>query len=617
MSTNTHILQPGQIHLSENKEEIISVLNNSTIVCIYDTKLSLIGMCHYLYPNESKLGAGIKKINSSPFNYGDFSIPTLLGLFKKKGSDRNNLEVSILGSSTVSSQDLANKIASENILCAEEWISRFGLRLKQKKIGLPEGMQVRFIPMGGGVFLKHLEKSIVNESDKFNTNKTLLDLRSKSSANSKSNLNSDPTPTSATNFKFNLNSIKTATESLLKKREALKNSNTNISSTISTFKSNNNTDLGKPSYNSDFAKSLNQNEKIKVLIVDDSKTIRSLLTSVLETSSNMVVMGQAADAFEAEALRIRLKPDVITLDIHMPDKDGVVYLEEILSKEPTPVVMVSDLSLKEASPVMKALEIGAFDYFQKPAANEISVQGPELINMIKLAYENRTKIKARLLERRKLTQSATNKKLLPPSLIKADPSIKLIAIGASTGGPDAIRTILGEFPEKSPPIIIVQHMPAKFTKTFAESLNLTSRIKVKEAENGDTLDESTAYIAPGGFQMAIEEKHGKLYISINDDPPMNRFKPSVDYTFNTLEKIDFKGNLRAAILTGMGSDGAYSMLGLKRKGNFTVAQDEATCVVYGMPRAAVEFKAVETSLPLNLIADSLLSPKKKASTHSA
>ncbi len=624
MSLKIHQLTPGQVQLSENNEELHTILNNSTVVCIHDNKLNIIGICHFLFPNEAKAANANKKNPSNgPFHYGDFAIPTLLGLFKKKGSDRNNLEVSILGSSSISSHDLENKIASENIICAEEWIARFNLKLKQKKTGLPPGMLVKMVPASGGVFLKHLSKgeTVDSNSTAINTPKPSTTLSSSTVTN-----NTSMTP-SAPNLRTPV--LKERTNPTVLPLKSVNSPpsvplKSNLTSKPVQLKDANNTTPASSNLNvssnhlpKENVKTNKTNGKIKVLIVDDSKTIRTLLSSIIETSANMEVVGQAADAFEAESLRLRLNPDVITLDIHMPDKDGVTYLEEILSKEPVPVVMVSDLSLKEASPVMKALEIGAFDYFQKPAASELATQGPELITTIKTAYENKDKIKARYSERRKNQNILTSKKNLPPSTIKVDSSVRLIAIGASTGGPDAIRTVLSEFPEKCAPTVIVQHMPPKFTKTFAESLNLTSRVKVKEAENGDLLEDSTVYIAPGGLQMAIEEKNGRLYVSLKDDPPVNRFKPSVDYTFNTIEKIDLKGNLRAAILTGMGADGAYGLLGLKRKGNFTIAQDESTCVVYGMPRAAVEFKAVDSILPLNLIADSLLSQKKKAGSQSA
>lgn len=638
MNAKVFKLNLGQLHLSDNGDEIQTILNNSTIVCVYDLKLKYIGVCHFLLPNEAKAQSyGKKNLNPTPFYYGDFAIPTLLGLFKKKGSDRGDLEVSILGSSTVNSQDLENKSASENILCAENWIQKFNLKLKQKKTGLPSGMLVKMMANTGNVFLKHvstqdsIEKanrsiSVPTQSvahdrvvkPKLNSgnpsseiqivSNTIKQVSTSQNESVTKEIKSHTSPTIRPLI-HNTHS-KATTLSVPQNQNSNTKSNTNSPSTSSFQSKNSQSTLDQP-------KSIKTSEKIKVLIVDDSKTIRTLLSSVLETASNMEVVGQAADAFEAESLRVRLNPDVMTLDIHMPEKDGVTYLEEILNKEPIPVVMVSDLSLKEASPVMKALEIGAFDYFQKPAASDLATQGPELITMIKTAFENKDKIKTRCSERKKKQTIITNKKSLPPSLLKVDPSIRLLAIGSSTGGPDAVRAVLSEFPEKCPPTIIVQHMPPKFTKTFSESLNLTSRVKVKEAEDGDKLEDSTVYIAPGGLQMAIEEKNGQLFVSLKDDPPVNRFKPSVDYTFNTLEKIDFKGNLRAAILTGMGSDGAYGLLGLRRKGNYTIAQDESTCVVYGMPRAAVEFKAVEVVLPLNQIADSLLSVKKRNSAQTA
>lgn len=610
-------------------------------------------MCHFAFPSEKFLNEKNKSGLETPFHFGDFAIPTLLGLFKKKGSDRNDLEISILGSSVVSSADLSNKIATQNILCAEQWIEKFGLKLKQKKTGLPEGMQVRVNSTTGGVYLKHLSsEQAASSSASTNSTSNTPSSNSTHSMNSSSSSHSLTTssnssgstaftrPTSSSPTSSSPTSIRPKTASTFtsprstsdtsspstgssagsglfqSKSAANTTTSTNhqdfrhkISDTSSTSSSSSSL---RSSSKVEITSSLKSSEQIRVLIVDDSKTIRNLLSSIIESAPNMQVVGQAADAFEAENLRIKLRPDVMTLDIHMPEKDGVTYLEEVINKDPLPIVMVSDLSLKEASPVMKALEIGAFDYFQKPAASELAVLAPELINIIKAAYESRDKIKKRLSDK-KQKNPLQNKKSLPPSAIKADPSLRLIAIGASTGGPDAIRKLLTDFPEKCPPIVIVQHMPAKFTKTFADSLNQSCRIKVKEAEHGDVLEDSTAYIAPGGFQMAILEKNNRYLVSINDDPPVNRFKPSVDYTFATLEKIDFRGNLNAVILTGMGSDGAYGLLGLKRKGCFTIAQDEATCVVYGMPRAAVEYHAVDISLPLEQIAEPLIGAKRKAS----
>jgi len=647
MTIKTTTLQIGQVYLSEQGEEIHTTLQNSTVMCIYDSKLMISGLCHFLFPSEGYSKESLKFARDNPFNIGDFAIPTLLGLFKKKGSDRNDLEISILGSSIISSADLSNKTASDNINCAENWIEKFGLKLKQKKTGLPEGMQVRVSSNIGGVYLKHFSPSKISDDTTSNNNSSLTPLKAKDSSPFKSNMTPQSSNTrildssnSAASSTPQRTSLSTTTTSALKpagnqisggtktnlpltpqRSSQTLNSNNSMlnqaNSTVNRIKSGDTpvtltSNTQRPHTKTETPSTLKLNEKIRVLIVDDSKTIRNLLTSILETSPQMQIVGQAADAFEAETLRIKLRPDVMTLDIHMPEKDGVTYLEEVLAKDPMPIVMVSDLSLKEASPVMRALELGAFEYFQKPAASELSILAPELINIIKAAYEGRDKIRKQQFEKKHKQNIQANKKNLPPSTIKADSSLRLIAIGASTGGPEAIRKVLTDFPEKTPPIVIVQHMPAKFTKTFADSLNQTCRIKVKEAENGDFLEPSTAYIAPGGFQMAIIESGGRYQVSITDDPPVNRFKPSVDYTFNSLERIEFKGHLNAVILTGMGSDGAYGILGLKRKGCFAIAQDEATCVVYGMPRAAVEYNGVDISLPLEQIAESLIGNRKKS-----
>ncbi len=572
MSAKLHFIQSGQIHLASNGEEIATVLGTCVALCVYDPKLGLAGMCHYLLPSDTYKGTGTKSVAENPFNFGDFAIPTLLGLFKKRGSDRNDLQVSILGGSVVGNGELAMKVATENIACAERWLERLGLQLHKKKTGLPEGIQVRISAVTGGIYLKRISSSEI-----------------------------EATPAIPSQHSVRPPSF------VPKPGIAFAQPASSFSKTVP---------IVHPMAKFDPVSSATP-EKIRVLIVDDSKTIRRILRSLLESSPIIQVIGEAADAFEAESLRSKFKPDAMTLDIHMPEKDGVAYLEEVLNKDPLPVVMVSDLSFKEASPVMRALELGAFDYIQKPAAKELSEVGPQLINIIKAAYESRKKLRRKHLSQNQRQNQLLAKKLQPPSSIKVDTTVRLIAIGASTGGPEAIRMVLGEFPEKCPPIVIVQHMPSMFTRTFAESLNLSCRIRVKEAADGDILEDSTAYIAPGGFQMAIIERGGRYKISIIDDPPVNRFKPSVDYMFDSLERLEYRGQIRVALLTGMGADGAYGMLALKRKGYFTIAQDEESCVVYGMPRAAVEYDAVEISLPLREIADALLSPRKRYGKNSA
>jgi two-component system chemotaxis response regulator CheB len=332
-------------------------------------------------------------------------------------------------------------------------------------------------------------------------------------------------------------------------------------------------------------------ELIKVLIVDDSEPIRKILRLCLTKNSRIHIVGEAADPFEAEILRNKFRPDVMTLDVNMPKKNGVTYLGELMATSPMPVIMVTDLNLKEASPIMKALELGAFDYIQKPSAFEIEKFGEKLNAVVSAAYGFKSKVIR-----------------VKPSLAGCnyDKSIELIAIGSSTGGIEALRSIFRELPSSTPPIVLVQHIPASFSGAFAESLNRLSKIEVKEAKDGDIITHNTAYIAPGGTQMKLKSHKGKIVICITDDPEMNRFKPSVDYLFNSIASLAIAGKTKAAILTGMGDDGARGMLALRNAGASTIAQNEESCVVYGMPKVAVEMKAVQKILDLSEIGYHLL-----------
>lgn len=339
------------------------------------------------------------------------------------------------------------------------------------------------------------------------------------------------------------------------------------------------------------------NKSIKVLIVDDSAPIRRILRVCLSKNSRVEIIGEACDPIEAEELRKKFKPDVMTLDVNMPKKDGVTYLGEIMDSSPMAVIMVTDLNLKEASPIMKALELGAFDYIQKPSAVDIDKFGDRLNEIVLAASSFKTK--------KNKSNPAKAKRLVVE--YGHDKSIELIAIGSSTGGTEAIRTIFKELPSTTPPIVIVQHIPASFSGAFAESLNRFSKIEVKEARDGDVITPNTAYIAPGEKQMKLNAgPNGKLIICITDDPAVNRFKPSVDYLFNSIARLPVAKKTKVAILTGMGDDGARGMLALKKAGASTVAQNEESCVVYGMPKVAVEMKAADKILDLSEIGYHLL-----------
>jgi two-component system chemotaxis response regulator CheB len=324
----------------------------------------------------------------------------------------------------------------------------------------------------------------------------------------------------------------------------------------------------------------NEERKRKVLIVDDSKTIRDLLVRILSEDSQLEIIGTAVNPIEAQELLKTLKPDVITLDIHMPEMTGVEWLEKLLPKMSIPVVMITSLQLQDGGEVFKALELGAVDYIQKPVLNEIKEMAPVIREKVKSA--SFAKVKGRR----------------PPSVAVSEIPLGtmdqniLIAIGASTGGTEALKDVLIKLPKDIPPIVIVQHIPAVFSKAFADRLNTLCPFEVLEAKDGDEVRAGRVLIAAGGTQMAIEKSRNGYVVRVTDDEPMNRHKPSVDFLFNSVAKIAGAKSL-GVILTGMGADGAQGLLKMKQAGARTLGQDEESCVVYGMPRAAFLLGAVE------------------------
>ncbi len=348
--------------------------------------------------------------------------------------------------------------------------------------------------------------------------------------------------------------------------------------------------------------------KLRVLVVDDSKTIRNLLTKILNSDSSVEVVGAADRPSEALRLIESLKPDVVTLDLHMPEMNGLEFLRKFLPSHPIPTVMVSAVSLEEGSEVLQCLEAGAVDYIQKPSATEISEISPQLIEKVKMAAGVKVKIST-------LPGQAVRPHRRRNSVSGSMEREQLLVIGSSTGGTEALRKILIELPEQIPPTLIVQHIPAMFSKAFAERLNDLCPFRVKEAEDGDEIRPDHVFIAPGGKQMKIRKRaDGKRFIVINDAPPMNRHKPSVDYLFHSVAETD-GGNCVGVILTGMGNDGAAGLKRLRDAGARTIAQDEKTCVVFGMPREAILLGAAQEILPLQDIPGCLLrwfSQKKAA-----
>jgi two-component system, chemotaxis family, protein-glutamate methylesterase/glutaminase len=348
-----------------------------------------------------------------------------------------------------------------------------------------------------------------------------------------------------------------------------------------------------------------ENKKIRALIVDDSKTIRTLLNKILSSDKNIEVVAMAEHPNMVEDLIKKHSPDVLTLDIHMPEMNGVQLLKKIMPKYSIPTVMISSISLEEGPMVLEALENGAVDYIQKPSADQITTVAPLIIEKIKIASCSKT--------RPKTTQNRPQAKLKSSGPMD---TTKLIVIGSSTGGTEALKSVLTRLPDNIPPILIVQHIPAVFSLAFANRIDGLCNFLVKEAEDGDEVTPNKVIIAAGGTQMGVRKVGEKLKIVVNDDPPMNRHKPSVDYMFQSVSK-SFQGDIISVILTGMGADGAREMLTLKNQGAVTIAQDEESSVVFGMPREAIKNGAADHIVSLNDIPEKILEfletpPLKKA-----
>ncbi|MBY0413767.1 MAG: chemotaxis response regulator protein-glutamate methylesterase [Bdellovibrionales bacterium] len=330
--------------------------------------------------------------------------------------------------------------------------------------------------------------------------------------------------------------------------------------------------------------------KFKVLVIDDSKTIRTILSKIFSSDPMFEVCAMAEKPSEVEALIQKHKPDVITLDIHMPEMDGVTLLKTIISpKYRIPTVMISSISMAEGPMVLDALENGAVDYIQKPEMSEIASVTPIILEKVRTAAMANTNKKSR------------RDKQVVQTLHKCNLD-SLIVLGSSTGGTEAIREILTALPNNIPPMLIVQHIPAVFSLAFAKRMNDLCPFEVKEAENGDEVKSDRVLIAPGGQQMKLIHKNGKAFVEINDEAPVNRFKPSVDYMFLTVAKSLYTHTV-AVILTGMGKDGAKGMLELRNLGVRTIAQDEETSVVFGMPKEAINIGGAEFVEPLGNIAE--------------
>jgi two-component system chemotaxis response regulator CheB len=347
---------------------------------------------------------------------------------------------------------------------------------------------------------------------------------------------------------------------------------------------------------------------VRVLVVDDSLTMRSLIRATLHRDPGVEVVGQAGDALEARAAIKALNPDVITLDVEMPNMNGLEFLEKIMRLRPTPVIMVSSLTNRGADAAIKAFELGAVDCVAKP-----SVGGLEAFD--ELAAKVKIAARARLQNspsQRSVTAASTP---APHADAPYESDGRVLAIGSSTGGVEALISILTQFPANCPPTVITQHMPATFTKRFAERLARLCAPKVDEAVEGAPLEIGQIYVAPGSTAHLQVAGHKRaLHCRLSEAGPVNGHRPSVDMLFNSVAQVA-GSNAVGVILTGMGRDGATGLLAIRQKGGATLGQDEASCLVYGMPKAAFELGGVERQLPLNRIGREILnvtSAKKEA-----
>ncbi|MBO4243757.1 MAG: chemotaxis response regulator protein-glutamate methylesterase [Bacteroidales bacterium] len=356
-----------------------------------------------------------------------------------------------------------------------------------------------------------------------------------------------------------------------------------------------------------------ENRKIRVLIVDDSAVVRQTLSSILETDPAIEVMGTACDPYIA-AKKIQTEvPDVITLDVEMPRMDGLTFLRKIMAQHPIPVVIISSLTEEGSQTAMRALEYGAVDVIAKPRMDTqkfIEESKIRLCEVVKAAAHARIHTRSAnptyLKVEPKLSADAVIAKSEgPTSMIKTTDIV--IAVGASTGGTEALRIFLEAMPPDCPGIVIVQHMPENFTRSFANRLNDICRIQVKEAENGDSVITGRALIAPGNKHTLLKRNGAKYFVEVKEGPLVNRHRPSVDVLFRSTARYA-GANAIGIIMTGMGDDGARGLLEMKEAGAKTAAQDEQTCVVYGMPKEAVKLGAADRVLPLEKLANFAISP---------
>ena len=329
--------------------------------------------------------------------------------------------------------------------------------------------------------------------------------------------------------------------------------------------------------------------KIRVLVVDDSAIVRRILSEAVAREPDLEVVGTAPDPFVARDLILRLKPDVVTLDIEMPRMDGLTFLTKLMQYHPLPVIVVSSVGQSSSEAAIEALRRGAVEVLAKPS-------GPYSVGEVSQILAG--KIRAAYGARLRKPGEAPKAPAVAAPVARTFPPSSLIAIGASTGGTQAIEDILLQMPEQCPPIVIAQHIPPVFSASFASRLNTICKFEVKEAKDGDLVAPGRVLIAPGNFHMLLRRVEGVYKVTVRDGPRVHYQRPAVDILFQSVAEVGPR-NVVGVLLTGMGSDGAAGLLKMRQKGAATIAQDEASCVVFGMPKVAIEMGAAEQVLPLS------------------
>ena len=352
---------------------------------------------------------------------------------------------------------------------------------------------------------------------------------------------------------------------------------------------------------------LSVGKKVSVLIVDDSALVRKMLTEIISRDPQLTVVGSAVDALDAREKIKQLNPDVITLDVEMPGMDGVQFLRNLMRLRPMPVVMISTMTTHGADVTLDALDVGAVDCISKPRNNTVDSfdrYEKEVLSKIKIASQaNIRPYRPGLAPQKQAHKGSAIGRIVEKK--RAIVSNKIIAIGSSTGGTEALKEVITRFPENMPPVLITQHIPPGFSKSFAERMDSLCAMSVSEAEDGQEVVAGHVYIAPGDKHLRLAKRSGRYYCVLDDGPSINQHKPSVGALFDSVNQ-SAGHNAIAVMLTGMGDDGAREMRRMHEQGVYTFAQDEATSVVWGMPGQAVKRGAVDEIVPLREIADKIM-----------